>query len=68
MRTLLPPEGTDWMYWIDSDVVRGQPGRVVARGLQYGVREGREAGEVVCIPSAFIANCDSSFILLEVGV
>jgi len=31
--------------------------------LQYEVREGREVGEVVVIPKAFIANCDGSFIL-----
>jgi len=64
MRTLLPPEGTELVDWLDSEF-RGQPGRV-ARVLQYGVREGREAGEVVCIPEAFIANCNSLFILLEV--
>jgi len=38
----LLPEGTDWVVEKDS-VVRGQPGRVVARCLQYEVREGREA-------------------------
>ncbi len=37
----------------------------VARELQYEVREGREAGEVVVIPKAFIANRNSSFILQE---
>jgi len=35
----------------------------VVQLLQYEVREGREAGEVVVIPKAFIANCNSSFIL-----
>jgi len=38
----------------------------VVRLLQYEVREGREAGEVVVIPKAFIANRNSSFILQEV--
>ncbi len=41
-------------------------GDKVVRILQYEVREGREAGEVVVIPQAFIANCNSSFILQEV--
>ena len=41
-------------------------GRYLARQLQYEVREGGEAGEVVVIPEAFIANRNSSFILLEV--
>ncbi len=40
----------------------GQGGTLV-RSLQYEVREGREAGEVVVVPSAFIANRNSSFIL-----
>ncbi len=35
----------------------------VARYLQYEVREGREAGELVVIPKAFIANRNGSFIL-----
>ncbi len=39
---------------------------VVVSILQYEVREGGEAGEVVVLPKAFIANCNSSFILLEV--
>ncbi len=42
----------------------GQGGTLV-RSLQYEVREGREAGEVVVVPSAFIANRNSSFILQE---
>ena len=46
----------------DSPVGR----RGVVRVLQYEVREGREADEAVIIPTAFIANRDSSFILLEV--
>ena len=44
---------------------RGRRDQVV-RSLQYEVREGREAGEVVVIPAAFIANRNSSFILQEV--
>ncbi len=43
----------------------GQGGTLV-RSLQYEVREGREAGEVVVVPKAFIANRNSSFILQEV--
>ena len=35
----------------------------VAPFLQYEVREGREAGEVVVLPKAFIANCNGPFIL-----
>ena len=49
----------------DDDGTPGSRDQVV-RFLQYEVREGREAGEVVVVPSAFIANRDSSFILLEV--
>ena len=41
---------------------QGQSGTGV-RFLQYEVREGREAGEVVVLPNAFIANCNGSFIL-----
>ncbi len=33
------------------------------RFLQYEVREGREAGEVVVIPKAFIAKRNGPFIL-----
>ena len=51
----------------------GQPGRDgvmgvvgVVRELRYEVREGREAGEVVCIPEAFIVKRNQSFLLLEV--
>ncbi len=40
----------------------GQGGKPV-QFLQYGVHEGREAGEVVIVPKAFIANCNGSFIL-----
>ena len=36
---------------------------VGARLLQYEVREGREAGELVVLPKAFIANCNGPFIL-----
>ncbi len=42
------------------------PDRVVpgvVRELQYEVREGGEAGEVVVLPKAFIAICNGSFIL-----
>ena len=35
----------------------------VVHFLQYEVREGREVGEVVVIPKAFIAKCNQSFIL-----
>ena len=41
-------------------------GTEVVRHLQYEVREGGEAGEVVVIPKAFIANCNQSFLLLVV--
>jgi len=44
----------------------GHGGTQQVRLLQYEVREGREAGEVVVIPRAFIANRNSSFIL-QVG-
>ena len=47
------------------DSLVGTPG-LVAHMLQYEVREGREAGEAVIVPQAFIANRNSSFILLEV--
>jgi len=47
-------------------LAEGQDGRLV-RKLQYEVREGREAGEVVVIPKAFIANRNSSFILQEIA-
>ena len=40
----------------------GQGGKS-APFLQYGVREGSEAGEAVFRLLAFIANCDSSFLL-----
>ena len=63
------PEGTRLTLCVEG--LRGfadsPVGEGVVRKLQYGVREGREAGEVVCIPEAFIADRDSSFILLEVG-
>ncbi len=66
-KTLSLPEGTDRKANVlrsDADSLVGK--RVVVRELQYGVREGREAGEVVIIPKAFIADRDSCFILLEV--
>ena len=40
-------------------------GTEVVRVLQYEVREGGDGDEVIVIPSVFIANRDSSFILLE---
>ena len=40
-----------------------EPADHVVRDLQYEVREGREAGEVVVVPQAFIAKCNQSFIL-----
>ena len=43
-------------------VENGQDGKL-AQFLQYEVREGREAGEAVVLPQAFIANCNGSFIL-----
>ena len=63
------PEGTE-LDLCSTSVLSGQPGREgvmgVVRLLQYEVREGSEAGEAVVVPQAFIANCNSSFILLEV--
>jgi len=62
------PEGTvylDFMTPLTADSLVGK-GVAVVRDMQYEVREGREAGEVVVVPSAFIANRNSSFILLEV--
>ena len=61
------PEGTDrnvqLLRWpADSPVGKC----VLVRDMQYEVREGSEAGEVVIVPVGFIANCNSSFILLEV--
>ena len=44
----------------DSPVGRG----AVVRKLQYEVREGREAGETVVVPQAFIAKRNQYFILL----
>ena len=54
----------DTLGHLDQLVARG---KAVVRELQYEVREGGEAGEVVCIFKALIANRNSSFILLEVG-
>jgi len=64
-KTLLP-EGTVVGLDFDSETADSPVGSGVVRLLQYEVREGREAGEVVVIPTAFIANRNSSFILLEV--
>jgi len=51
--------GKQWslaeVLWVAPD----QPVRV----LQYEVREGGEAGEVVVLPKAFIANRNGSLIL-----
>ena len=65
------PEGTEIEIletpaFGDSPVGKG----AVVRRLQYEVREGREAGEVVVVPQAFIAKRNQSFILLvqEEGV
>jgi len=66
MRTLLIPEGTV-VEWVTPDTADSPVGgEGVVRELQYEVREGREAGEAVIIPTAFLANRNSSFILLEV--
>ena len=58
------PEGTGGGLVVaplpaDSPVGEGD----VVRVLQCEVREGREAGEVVVIPKAFIAKRNQSFIL-----
>jgi len=71
MTTLLLPEGTEVLVSGPEGLrFGGQPGREgvtgLVRDLQYEVREGREAGEAVIIPTAFIAKRNSSFILLEV--
>jgi len=63
----LLPEGTDRVVsWLrssaDSPVGKG----LLVRKLQYEVREGGDGDEVMIIPGAFIADRDSSFILLEV--
>ena len=39
------------------------PGDQLVHLLQYEVREGREAGEVVVIPESFIADRNQSVIL-----
>jgi len=60
------PEGTEWVDFltpISADSPVGGAG-VVARILQYEVREGREAGEVVVLPKAFIADRNQTCILL----
>jgi len=59
------PEGTEVEIleipsFGDSPVGKG----AVVRDMQYEVREGGEAGEVVIIPKAFIAKRNQSFILL----
>jgi len=62
------PEGTEWLDFMTPDLADSPVGkRDVVRILQYEVREGREAGEVVVVPSAFIAKRDQTCILrLEV--
>ena len=55
----LLPEGTGFGYgW--ASVAGGQPGREgdLARMLQYGVHEGREAGEVDNIQKQILAECE----------
>jgi len=59
------PEGTEWkdfMTPVSADSPVGK-GVAVVRDMQYEVREGREVGEVVVIPKAFIAKRNQSFIL-----
>ncbi len=66
-KEVLLPEGTssvDFMTPMLADSLVGK--RVVARIMQYEVREGHEADEMMIVPKAFLANRDSSFILLEV--
>jgi len=46
-----------------EDSPSDETGRYPVRFLQYEVREGREAGEVVVLPKAFIANCNQTCIL-----
>jgi len=59
----VPPPGKPDVRVVGLQDETGQGGTQQVRLLQYEVREGREAGEVVVIPKAFIANCNSSFIL-----
>jgi len=67
MRAELLPEGTEWKDFMTPDPADSPVGKgVVVRILRYEVREGREAGEVVIVPYAFIVNRNSSFILQEV--
>ncbi len=67
------------VHIVDSPQLEGESGGSHIKGLglldgdrvvhylRYEVREGREAGEVVVLPKAFIAKRNSSFILrLEV--
>ena len=62
----LPPEGTVCSIYSESaDSPVGRRG--VVRKLQYEVRDGREADEVIVFGLAFIAKRNSSFILLDVG-
>ncbi len=56
---LLDPESNDGH---DRLISGGRSDRLV-RILQYEVREGREAGELVILPKAFIANCNQTCIL-----
>ncbi len=64
----LLPEGTEFKDFMTPVLADSPVGKCVAvvRDMQYEVREGGEAGETVVIPKAFIANRNSSFILLEV--
>jgi len=65
--TAVLPEGTVWLDFFTPDPADSPVGKCVAvvRDMQYEVREGSEADEVVVLPKAFIANRNSSFILLE---
>jgi len=62
------PEGTDWMDFYTPRSADSPVGKWdVARIMQYEVREGSEAGEVVVLPKAFIAKGNQTCILrLEV--
>jgi len=56
----------EWLDFMTPGLADSLVGKCVAvvRDMQYEVREGGEAGEVVVIPKAFIAKRNQSFILL----
>ncbi len=54
-----------YLGFLDDDGAVWESEGVPVRFLQYEVREGGEAGELVMRPIVFIANRDSSFILQE---